>query len=132
MKKLMLLIALFALAQTTFAQASKVPQAVKTALAQAYPNATDVDWELEDGKYEAEIDMEGGKEMSLLYDASGSLLETEVEIAFSELPQAVQAALKGKKVKETAKITDAKGMVTFEAEVKGKDLMFDTQGKELN
>jgi len=128
----MLLIALFALAQTTFAQASKVPQAVKTALAQAYPNATDVDWELEDGKYEAEIDMEGGKEMSLLYDASGSLLETEVEIAFSELPQAVQAALKGKKVKETAKITDAKGMVTFEAEVKGKDLMFDTQGKELN
>jgi len=132
MKKLMLLIALFALAQTTFAQASKVPQAVKTALAQAYPNATDVDWELEDGKYEAEIDMEGGKEMSLLYDASGSLLETEVEIAFSELPQAVQAALKGKKVKETAKITDAKGMVTFEAEVKGKDLMFDTQGKQLN
>ncbi len=128
----MLFIALFALAQTTFAQASKVPQAVKTALAKAYPNATDVDWELEDGKYEAEIEMEGDKEMSVLFDASGALLETEVELAFSELPQAVQAALKGKKVKETAKITDAKGVVTYEAEMKGKDLMFDAQGKQLN
>lgn len=128
MKKILLLLALFALAQTAFAQASKVPEAAKMAFAKAYPNADDVEWELEDGNYEVEFEMSDDQEMSVVYDASGNVLETEVEIAFSELPPPVQAALKGKKVKETAKITNSKGVVTYEAELRRKDMMFDAQG----
>ena len=131
MKKITLLIALFVVAQATFAQKSKVPQVVQSAFATAYPNAIDVDWEKEDGNYEAEFDTASGQEMSVLFSADGRLLETEVPIAFSELPKAAQEALKGKKVKETAKITNAKGVVSYEAEVRRKDLMFDAQGNPV-
>ncbi len=34
-------------------------------------------------------------------------------------------------MKEAAKITDAHGVVTYEAEVKGMDLLFDSAGKFL-
>ncbi len=132
MKKVMLFIASIALAQTAFAQASKVPDAAKMAFAKAYPNADDVKWELEDGNFEVEFEMADDQEMSVVYDANGTQLETEVEIAFSELPKAAQEALKGKKVKETAKITNAKGVVTYEAEVRRKDLMFDATGQKVS
>ena len=131
MKKIMLLIALFAFAQTAFTQSKKVPEAAKMAFAKAYPTADDVKWEMEDGNYEVEFEMADDQEMSVVYNANGAVLETEAEIAFSELPKAAQEALKGKKVKETAKITNAKGVVTYEAEVRRKDLMFDEQGNPL-
>lgn len=131
MKKILSLVAIFAFAQTAYAQNSKIPGAVKTAFAKAYPNASDVEWEMEGGHYEVEFEITDDKEMSVVYDGNGSLLETEVEIAFSDLPKAAQEALKGKKVKETAKITNAKGIVTYEAEVRRKDLMFDAQGNPV-
>ncbi len=131
MKKIMLLIALFAFAQTAFAQSQKVPEAAKMAFTKAYPKADDVKWEREKGNFEVEFEMADDQEMSVVYDANGAVLETEVEIAFSELPKAAQEALKGKKVKETAKITNAKGVVTYEAEVRRKDLMFDAQGNPV-
>lgn len=129
MKKLLLFVTLFAFAQMTFAQASKVPEAAKIAFQKAYPKADDVKWEVENGNFEVEFEMADDQEMSLVYDSNGTLLETEVEIPFSELPKAAQDALKGKKVKETCKITNSKGVVTYEAEVRRKDLMFDAQGQ---
>ena len=131
MKKIMLFIALFAFAQTAFAQSKKVPEAAKMAFAKDYPKADDVKWEMEDGNYEVEFEIADDQEISVVYDANGAVLETEVEIAFSELPKAAQDALKGKKVKEAAKITNAKGVVTYEAEVRRKDLMFDAKGNSI-
>lgn len=128
MKKVMLLLVLFAFAQIVYAQAAKVPEAVKMAFAKAYPNADDIEWEMESGNFEVEFEIAEDQEISVVYNANGELLETEVEIAFSELPQAAQAALKGKRVKEIAKITRANGVVTYEAEVRHKDLIFDAQG----
>ena len=49
-----------------------VPQAVKDAFAATYPNATDIEWEMEDGKYEVEFEVEDN-EMSVLYNADGTL-----------------------------------------------------------
>lgn len=43
--------------------------------------------------------------------------------------QYVQAHEHGAKIKEAGLVTDAKGMVTYEAEIKGKDLIFDKAGK---
>ena len=132
MKKILLFITLFAFAQTAFTQSSKkVPAAVKAAFAKAYPTAADVDWEIEDGNFEAEYEMADNQEMSVVYDANGTVIETEVPIAFRELPMAVQTAVKGKKVKETTKITNSKGVVTYEVGVRRKDMMFDAQGNAI-
>lgn len=37
----------------------------------------------------------------------------------------------GTKINEAGKITDAKGAIIYEAEVKGKDLIFDEKGNFL-
>jgi len=122
----------FANAQTV--KEAAVPSAVKDALKKAYPTAKVEKWEKEDANYEAEIKV-GKVESSLLYDAAGKLLETEVEISVSELPKAVTEYINknmpGKKTKEASKITDVNGKVSYEAEVDEADYMFDDQGNFL-
>ena len=116
----------------TFAQkiaAAKVPAAVKTAFAKNHPGVK-VNWEMERRNYEAGFSL-NGKETSEVYAASGLLLETEVAIKTSEFPAAVMLKLKGMKVAEAAKITKADGSVNYEAEVKGKDLLFDAKGNPV-
>lgn len=43
----------------------------------------------------------------------------------------IKECYKGKTIKEGAKITTADGTVNYEAEVDGKDVIFDTNGKFL-
>ncbi|MBS1737045.1 MAG: PepSY-like domain-containing protein [Bacteroidetes bacterium] len=113
--------------------ASKVPAAVKASFAKQYPGAT-AKWEKEDGKFEAGFD-HNGHEMSALFEANGTMTESEMGIKVSELPAAVMQYInthhKGETIKEAAKITKANGEVNYEAEVKGKDLIFDASGKFL-
>ena len=108
------------------------PATVKTKFAADFPTVKKAKWENEDGKYEAHFEV-NGVETSATYDATGSRLETESEIDASSLPKGVSEYLTknypGEKVKESAKITDAKGTVTYEAEVKAGDLIFDSNGK---
>lgn len=119
----------------TFAQETPgkdVPAKIKAALQKQFPNAKEVKWEKENGNYEAEFDMNKA-DYSALFDVDGHLLETEVEIKVSELPNAaltyIKANYAGQKIKEAAKITNNKGTVTYEAEIKGIDLLFDSNGK---
>lgn len=134
MKKSVIILA--AMFSVTFANAQKVsdkevPAVVKSALQKSFPNAKEVKWEKEKANYEAGFEV-SEKEYSLLIDASGNVLETEMEIKMEELPANAKAYISknyaGQKIKETAKITDSKGVVTYEAEVKGKDLIFDSNG----
>ncbi|WP_410221665.1 PepSY-like domain-containing protein [Pedobacter sp.] len=106
---------------------SKVPANVKSAFQKAHPGVTGVKWEMEKDNYEAAFTANDVK-TSEVYNAKGQLQETEVALRFNDLPEAVRAKLKGLKVTETAKITKANGQVVFEAEVKGKDLLFDEKG----
>jgi hypothetical protein len=110
--------------------ASKVPATVKESFAKQFPGAT-AKWEKEEGKYEAVFKYQS-HEMSALFDANGIMEESEMEIELSELPLAVTNYLKtnhsGATVKEAAKITKANGEVEYEAEIKGKDLIFDANG----
>ena len=68
----------------------------------------------------------------MVIDAEGKIVETEVAINSNELPSNVVAYLKtnfsGQKILETAKITDAKGVVVFEVQIKKRDLIFDSKG----
>lgn len=134
MRKVTILLAsMFAV---TFANAQKasdkeIPTAVKNTLQKNYPNAKEIKWEKEKANYEAEFEV-NETDYSVLIDASGNILETEVEIKIDELPANAKAYISknyaGQKIKEAAKITDSKGVVTYEAEIKGKDLIFDSNG----
>jgi hypothetical protein len=113
--------------------AAKVPTAVKAAFAKQYPGAV-AKWEKEDGKYEAGF-KQNGSNMSALFEANGTMTESEMDIKVADLPTTVLAYVKehysGKKIKEGAKITKADGTVNYEAEVDGKDVIFDANGKFL-
>lgn len=108
------------------------PAAVATAFKQKFQDVKKVGWEHErNGEWEAEFD-HNGTEMSANFSADGKWLETEMEINLADLPAAVQSALKGKKVKEVARILRVDGSTVYEAEVKHKDLLFDESGKSLS
>ncbi len=113
---------------------SDVPVEVKTAFEKLYPNVKDVDWVKEDANYEAGFE-DNKIETSVVLDATGKVLETEVEIKSSEFPQGVTDYLTTNhpnvKIKESAKITDADGKVTYEAEINNTDLIFDSDGNFL-
>jgi len=111
----------------------EVPITVKNALHQKYPDAKEVKWEKENQYIEAEFDVKK-VDVSVLFDDQGNIIETEQEIEINELPKGVVDYVKShykQNIKEAAKITDAKGTVTYEAEIKGMDLIFDSNGKFL-
>lgn len=111
--------------------ASKVPAAVKAAFAAKYAGLS-VKWEMEDGKYEANFKQDNNT-MSAMFKPDGTFTESETDIKVTELPAGVLLYLKqhytGKAIKEAAKITKADGTVNYEAEVSGKDLIFDANSK---
>jgi Putative beta-lactamase-inhibitor-like, PepSY-like len=111
--------------------AAKLPAPVTAAFAKQFPGA-DARWDKEDLNYEAGF-KQNGQNMSVLFDANGTVIETEVDIKVSTLPadvlNYVKEHYKGKTIKEGAKITKADGTITYEAEVAGKDLIFDAAGK---
>lgn len=134
MKKILFI--LLAFLATGYASAQKVnekdvPESVKMAFHRLYPQAKEIKWEKENGNYEVNFD-NNKQDYSVLLDEKGGVVETEVEIEPNQLPAITLEYIKthypGKKIKEAAKITDAKGVVTYEAEIKGKDVIFDSTG----
>jgi hypothetical protein len=120
---------------TTMAQklnSTQVPAAVKSAFEKAYPTVKTIKWEKEKGDFEAGF-KQGDNEMSAVFKANGIQLEFELEINAATLPATVLVYVKqyykGAAIKEAAKVTKANGEVNYEAEVKGKDLLFDSAGK---
>lgn len=138
--KNVILLAVMAISTVGCAQSKEkkdVPKVVTEAFAKEYPN-TKVDWDIEEDGFEAEFKL-NGKDASADYDKNGNKLATEIEVSESELPSSALSYLKTNypksKIKETAKITDSKNVVTYEAEIKidGKnsDLLFDANGSFL-
>ncbi|MDB5091693.1 MAG: hypothetical protein JWR09_5687 [Mucilaginibacter sp.] len=112
-----------------------VPVTVKSALTAKYPAAADVSWEKEKGNYEANWGGKSGEDMSVQFTPDGTFIEQVVAIKVSDLPAGVftyvKQHYKGVKITEAGKVTDAKGTLRYEAEVKGKDLVFDEKGNFL-
>jgi len=129
------LIAMGAFAQGVFAQDLKekdVPSVVRTALAKQFPAAAKVSWEKEKGNYEANWGGKSGEDNSAQFTAAGGFVEIVRAIPVASLPANVatyvSAHYKGAKIKEAGKVTDAGGKESYEAEIKGKDLIFDLKG----
>ncbi|SDE15801.1 PepSY-like domain-containing protein [Niabella drilacis] len=136
MKTKILLAGLFAgISLAGFAQSKSslpVPAAVKAAFEHQYPG-TKAKWEKEDGNYEAAFTSKGVK-TSAVYDKSGKLIETETAISGDAFPKAAKDYIAQKKlgpVTETAKIIKADGTVSYEAEIKKTDYLFDAKGAFL-
>lgn len=134
MKRIVYVIALLMfVVATSHAQklnAAKVPVAVKSAFSKTHTNVSKVSWSKENANFEAEFNL-NGKKTSEVYTATGVFVESEVELKVAELPAAVKMKLKDQKVTEAAKITKANGSVVYEAEIKGKDLLFDANGNSV-
>ncbi len=139
MKKLMLSVILFAATFTgiVIAQDLKekdVPAAVKAALAKKYPEAKNnkVSWEKEKGNFEANWGGKSGEDNSTVFTPTAIFVELVQAIPISQLPASVAPYVKqhykGAKINEAGKVTDASGKHMFEAEIKGKDLIFDEKG----
>ncbi|TPG29934.1 PepSY-like domain-containing protein [Flavobacterium pectinovorum] len=126
---LALLFSSFVIAQKV--NEKSIPNLVKSTFLISCHDQTNVKWEKEKENYEASFTI-GKTQHSMLLDSNGNIIETEEEISVKKLPAKalayVQKTYKNKKIKEAAKITDAHGIVTFEAQVTSIDLIFDKQG----
>ena len=136
MKKVVLF-ALMATGLVGFAQSKEkkeVPKMVQEAFQKEYPN-TKVSWDIEKDGYEAEFKL-NGKDASVNYDKKGIKIDTEIAITENEVPKAAVEYVKKQypksKIKECAKITDAKNAVSYEIEIKmdkkESDVLFDSKG----
>ena len=119
-----------------YAQKSiNVPASVKSAFSQKYADATNVTWEKEKGNYEANWGGKSGEDNSAMFTPTGKFVEIVNAIAITDLPSSVAPYVKshfhGAKIKEAGKVTDSNGKQTYEAEIKGMDLIFDLNGKYL-
>lgn len=114
-------------------KSSNVPATVKSALLKKYPEATKASWEKEKGNFEANWGGKSGEDNSVQFTPSGEFIEQVKAISISELPKSVPAYVtqhyKGAKITEAGRVTDAKGKTSYEAEVHGKDIIFDENGK---
>lgn len=135
MKKLSFALSLVMLASCGFSQKlneKDLPEGLVTSFQKQYPSASHVKWEKEGANFEAEFDL-NKVEQSVVFDTKGNMLEMEKEIQVSELPKGVAEYVtkmyKGAKIKEAAMITSSDGTVSYEAEIKDMDILFDSEGK---
>ena len=136
MKKYLLFAAIFTfVTASVHAQDLKskdVPQNVKNALSKKYPEAKGVSWEKEKGNYEANWGGKSGEDNSVQFTPAGEFIEVVKAISVSALPKATTQYVKehfnNAKITEAGRVTDAKGQTFYEAEVKGKDVIFDEKG----
>lgn len=113
-------------------KSSSVPGTVKSALLNKYPEAKKASWEKEKGNYEANWGGKSGEDNSVQFTPAGEFIEIVKAIPVSELPKSVTAYVKqhhkGAKITEAGRVTDAKGKISYEAEVNRKDIVFDENG----
>lgn len=111
---------------------NKVPAVVIAGLAKKYPGASKVTWEKEKGNFEANWGGKSGEDMSVQFTPAGDFIEEVHAIQPALLPSGVNSYVKlhykNAKITEAGKVTDAAGKTSYEAEVKGKDILFDESG----
>jgi hypothetical protein len=111
---------------------SQVPAAVKSALKKKYADAKNVQWEKEKGNFEANWGGKSKEDNSVQFTANGDFIEIVKAIPVSQLSAPVlsyvKAHYKGAKITEAGKVTDARGKLSYEAEVNKKDIIFDEKG----
>lgn len=138
MKKILLVITIAFMATYVSAQNNEtkpvIPPFITEAFTKLYPTVKDVKWEVENGNFEANFEI-NKVETSATFGPAGNLLEIETEINISELPKKATEYLAktypNVKIKEASRIKDAKGVITYEAAWKVMEVIFDEKGNFL-
>jgi hypothetical protein len=132
MGRIAVLIILVLLGTITNAQHKvTAPAKVYDAFIRKYPCAIKVKWGRDKANYEVSfVYLE--QRMAAVFAANGDWRETEIEIPLDSLPsQSRQFAVTKGRIVESSKILKANGQMIYEAEVKRKNLLFDSTGKYL-
>lgn len=112
--------------------ASKVPSVVRDAFYKKFnPGHDKVSWEKEKGNYEANWGGKSGEDNAAQFTPQGVYVEYAQAIAMEQLPAGVVPYVKAHystQPREAAKVTSAAGVLSYEVEIKGRDLVFDGQG----
>ncbi len=115
---------------------SQLPAKVQGAFQKAYPQAKDVDWEMKGEYYKVEFDI-GRFDHEISYDANGTAVRVEKEVAVTELPTSIAGAIKKKypdyKI-DSVEATQVNGKTSYKVEIeqglfKERKLYFDGNGK---
>lgn len=136
MKNLLALVLLsfFALSGYSQNQSVVIPDVVKQKVAQEYPTVKDIEWEPEDGFYEASF-LFNNVETSVLLDRNGRIGLVESEINASELPQSIREFSTGKlnsqPISSAYRIVNGVGAISYKIEVANNDYHFDEKGNFL-
>jgi hypothetical protein len=109
-----------------------IPGPVVLALMKKFPDAQKVRWEIEKGNFEANWGGRSREDSAATFTPSGAFLELVEAISIHQLPANIAPYVakkySGARIREAGKVTDAFGKHFYEAEIKGKDLIFDEQG----
>jgi len=118
---------------------SQVPAGVVSNFQKAFPDAMDVEWEMDGNLYKVEFEI-GMRQLDhdAWYDDAGKLLKHQEEISKNSLPKQVTAGVKqefkGYRIEDVEKITEG-DKVTYKLEVKSRTeewkLTLDSNGKVL-
>lgn len=133
MKNLLALVILSFLALTANAQNQTlvVPDVVKQKIAQEYPTVKDIEWEPQDGFYEASF-LLNNVETSVILDRFGKIGLVESEIGLHELPASVRdfsnGKLKSRPISSAYRIVNAVGAISYKIEVDNNEFVFDEKG----
>ncbi len=110
---------------------SDVPTVVVNRFNQLYPSTNVKGWDLIDGNYLATFTFNGNS-MSVLFAASGQVIETTTEILESQLPKSCTdycaKYYAGKKIKSAYKTIDAAGRIFYKVDIDKTFLLFDSNG----
>lgn len=126
-----LLIAFSLLTLTSFAQKTEVPAVVMKNFATLFPGAKVDKWEKKKTGYKVTYEL-NKIDTKAKFDSTGALIEKKEKLKSADLPKAAQDYIASKhagmKAEGASRITDAKGSVTYEAELKDRDITFDASG----
>ncbi len=122
-------------AQSQSVKEKEVPKVVLQKMLSLYPDAKNVKWEMEDGMYEGEF-KQNKSEVSVMLSRDGMVAFTEAQVEVASLPAGllnyVADNYPGAVISEASKITDSKGMVSYELEIGGDEYVFDTNGNLIS
>ena len=142
MKKIILFVALCVTTQVTFAQGQvsksrTVPVNIVEAFHKAHPKATILKWNDEPPIWEVKY-KDGDKIGAISYRTKAIITETELVISLNKLPNklAIPDFIKTKypaeKIQRCEKVEKANGIITYEIQITGKEIIFDKNGKYLS
>lgn len=118
-------------------QEATPPQQTIEAFKKMHPSAVITQWNDETPIWEAKF-TEGSQQGAVSFDASNQVTETELVLPENELPNRdailgfITKNYPGEKISSCEKISKSGSQITYEIQITGKELVFDSAGNFKN